>query len=143
MIRHWPLSDVIRRWPVNVRAVAATFAACTAWDGMGYTFGPEKWSSSPSLAAFAYWPGGIRSYGVILLCVATLLTAGTVLKDLRLVRLGLAGSLAIYLCLAFTVMGSWATEGIAAWGGPSKGLALAALAALILRRAPEGGGERE
>lgn len=124
-------------WPRNTVAVPATFVAVTGWDGLGYTLGPPGWSASPSLAAFAVYPGGIRSYGVALLTVCALLAVGLHSHDLRLVRLGLAGCVAVYLTLSLTVLGSWAIDGIAAWGGPSKGLGLAMLAALVLRRTPD------
>lgn len=131
-----------RAWPPNVAAVPAAYAAITGWDGLGYTLGPASWSASVSLAAFRAYPGGIHTYGSILLTVCALLTVGLVRADLRLIRLGLAGCVFVYTALALTILGSWITEGIAAWGGPSKGLGLALLAWLVLRRTPEVG-ERE
>ena len=124
-------------WAPNTVAVPVVFAGVTMWDGLGYTFGPPTWSSSASLAAFSAYPGGIRTYGAALLVVSLLLCVGLLLHDRRIVRLGLAGCVAMYMILSLTILGSWWLNGIAAWGGPSKGAGLALLSALILRRTPE------
>lgn len=129
-------------WPVNVLPVALVFCLLGLYDGLGYLLGPEEWSSAPSLAAFMEWPGGARGYGALHVLTGAVLAVGLVGRSLPVVRVGLALAVGVWLANAGSVAYSYELAGVRAWGGLSKGIALAALAALILRRTPERGGER-
>lgn len=126
-----------RPWPANTIAVPLTLAAVSAWDGLGYLLGPRSWSASPGLVAFDRWPGGIRTYGLVLLLAALLTAGGVAGRSLHVVRLGLAALVSVWAAHSLSVLWSWHLVGVTAWGGPTKGAGFALLAAMILRRTPD------
>lgn len=129
-------------WPQNIVAVPLMFAVLCTFDGLGYLFGPVKWSSTPTLDTFTQYPGGIRTYGAVLCAIGLTLFIGLGIRSFWAIRAGLTGVIAAYTVLSMSVLVAWFNVGIVSWGGLSKGFALATVAALILRRTPDrlGGG---
>lgn len=111
--------------------VPTILVVISTWDGFGYAFGPREWSSSKALVPLSGLPGGIRPYGVALLIGAAVIVWGWRSQAQLRYRRVFAGELIVsglYISLGASVLLSWTTEGIAAWGGASKGPGIAALA---------------
>ncbi|QIM20534.1 hypothetical protein G7075_20020 [Phycicoccus sp. HDW14] len=115
------------------------FAKFVAWclvgkaaaDGTGYAYGGNAVATSDSFALLRTVPGGMHSWGVLLLAGA-IAVAWAIGRDgrghPRALNITLTVGVVFYLVYAGLVAGSWvALHRIPAWGAPSTPLLLACL----------------
>ncbi|MDR6861986.1 hypothetical protein [Phycicoccus sp. 3266] len=113
------------------------------FDGAGYAYGGNAVATSGSFAALSAVPGGMRTWGVLLLAGA-LAVAWGIGRDghehPRALNITLAIGVGYYLFFAGMIVAAWVSIGsVPAWGALSKPLAFAVLYYLCARAvAPSG-----
>lgn len=132
---------------IAVRAVCWPLVCVALWDGAGYAFGGPAVTSGPQYAALRLIPGGMRSWGVLLLLGAALVAWGIGQphdrRGRRRFQWVLTGGVAYYTCWAFTVPATWLYLGsVPAWGAFTKS-ALIAFLYYLCARAVAAPGRRE
>lgn len=124
---------------IAVHTVAWLLVAVAAYDGAGYTAGGDQLATSPSFAALAAIPGGMRTWGVLLLAGAVSVAWGIGRDGIghpRALNITLAVGVGYYLFWAGAIPYTWWKIGyIPAWGALSKPAILAALYYLCARAA--------
>ena len=122
---------------IAVHTVAWVLVGVAAYDGAGYTYGSDRFASSPSFAALASIPGGMRTWGILLLAGAVAVAWGIGRDSAghpRALNMVLAGGVCYYLFWAGAIPATWLNLGyIPAWGAVSKPAALATLYYLCAR----------
>lgn len=131
-----PLAEDVMHAPHPTRTVAAHtiswfLVGVAIWDGAGYTYGGPRFATSQSFTVIAAVPGGMRTWGVLLL-LGALAVAWGIGRDGRghnkALNTTLTVGVAYYLIWSGLIIAGWfAVGGIPAWGALSKSLLLAAL----------------
>lgn len=116
---------------VAVRWVAWLLVAVALWDGGGLTFGGPNVTRSASYAALELIPGGMRTWGVILLAGAIAVSWG-IGRDGRghvhALNTVLAIGVGYYVLWTVAIAGTWVWLGfVPAWTALSKPALLAVL----------------
>jgi hypothetical protein len=114
-----------------VHTIAWVLVGVAAYDGAGLLYGGNDFASSPTFAVLSSIPGGMRTWGVLLLIGAVAVAWG-IGRDSsghpRALNLVLAGGVAYYLFWTAVIPLTWIQLGhIPAWGALSKPAALAVL----------------
>ena len=124
---------------IAVHTVAWLLVAVAVYDGAGYAFGGDQVASSPSFAALASVPGGMRTWGFFLLAGAVAVAWGIGRDSAghpRALNIVLAVGVGYCLFWAGAIPWTWFQLGyIPAWGAVSKPAILAALYYLCARAA--------
>lgn len=124
---------------IAVHTLAWVLVGVATWDGAGYAYGSDRFASSPSFAALSAVPGGMRTWGVLLLAGAVAVAWGIGRDSAghpRVLNIVLAVGVGYYLFWTGAIPWTWIQLGyIPAWGALSKPAALAALYYLCARAA--------
>lgn len=114
-----------------VHTVAWMLVGVAAYDGAGLAFAGGAVATTPTYAALQIVPGGMRTWGVVLLAGAIAVAWG-IGRDghghPRALNITLSVGVGYYLMWALVIPGTWFWLGqIPAWGALSKHLLLAGL----------------
>jgi hypothetical protein len=116
---------------ITVRIVAWLLVAVALYDGSGLTFGGDSFTGSETYAALRLVPGGMRTWGVLLLAGAVAVAWGIGKESFgnyRTLNVVLAIGFGYYLLWALVIPATWVyVETIPAWGAESKYLLIASL----------------
>lgn len=114
-----------------VRTIAWLLVAVALYDGSGLAFGGPAFTSSDTYAALRLVPGGMRTWGVLLLAGAAAVAWGIHQEGAghrTAFNRALAVGVGYYLLWSIVIPATWAKTGaIPAWGAESKFLLLLAL----------------
>lgn len=116
---------------ITVRIVAWLLVAVALYDGSGLAFGGDALSSSNTFAALKLIPGGMRTWGILLLIGGAAVAWGIgrdSYGNYRTFNVVLAIGFGYYFLWALVVPATWVyMDEIPAWGAESKYLLLASL----------------
>jgi hypothetical protein len=118
---------------IAVRTVVWLLVAVAVWDGAGLLVAGEDVASTRTYAALSLVPGGMRTWGALLLAGACALAWGIGRGGAALNRV-LSVGVAYYVVWTFVIPGTWVMLGeIPAWPAVSKPAFLAAMYYLCAR----------